>query len=426
MSDGAAGPRSIGVVAYEMEGEPTGVGRYTEELMAALRRTPRAAGWRLRLFFKGDPFEHPLWTGAAAGGCDLEPVFDRRPGAHPILWEQFRLPRLLRREPVDVIFSPGYSLPRAPGRPSLVTIHDLSFEHRPGDFGFRELWRRRYLARSAARAATKVLTDTRRTAAELRQRYGLPAERVAALPLGVSPRFARARESAGAGDQEQEQVQALAQLGVEPPYLLVLGSILPRRRLDLVLRALGRLVREPAPIAGGAPAFRPASGSGSAPGSPNLDDLRLVIAGRNQLPRRDDLDRLIQAGDWARRVVRLGYVDDGLLPALYARALGTIYVSEYEGYGLPPLESLAAGAPVLVSDAPALTELWPDYPLRCGRLEIDAVTEGLRRLVLDREARTTAMSEGPDRVRSLTWDRAAECFACEVEAAWRMAREKVR
>ena len=412
MSESAAGPRSIGVVAYEMEGEPTGVGRYTEELLAALRRTPRAEGWRLRLFFKGDPFEHPLWTDSVAGGCRLEPVFDRRPGAHPILWEQFRLPRLLRREPADVIFSPGYSLPRVPGRPSLVTIHDLSFEHLPGDFGFRELRRRRYLARRAVRAATRVLTDTRRTAADLRQRYGVPAERVAVAPLGVSPRFARARESTGAGDQEQ--ARALAKLGVRQPYLLVLGSILPRRRLDLVLRALGRLVREPAPTT-----------PGLAPGSPNPDDLRLVIAGRNQLPRREELDRLIKAGDWAERVIRLGYVDDGLLPALYARALGTIYVSEYEGYGLPPLESLAAGVPVLVSDAPALLELWPEYPFRCGRLEIDALTEGLRRLVLDGEARRLAMSEGPDRVRSLTWDRAAECFAGEVETAWRMVQERV-
>ncbi len=424
MSGTATGPRSIGVVAYEMEGESTGVGRYAEELLAALRRTPQAEGWRLRLFFKGDPFEHPLWTGGAGEGCRCEPVFDRRPGAHPILWEQFRLPRLLRRERPDVVFSPGYSLPRALDRPSLVTIHDLSFEHLPRDFGFRELCRRRYLARGAARAATRVLTDTRRTAADLRQRYGLPADRVAAVPLGVSPRFARARESAGAGEQEQARV--LAELGVQQPYLLVLGSILPRRRLDLVLRALGRLVREPAPTPLGAPAFRPASGSGPGPGSPNLDELRLVIAGRNQLPRRDDLDRLIQGGDWAQRVVRLGYVDDELLPALYARALGTIYVSEYEGYGLPPLESLAAGAPVLVSDAPALTELWPEYPLRCDRLEIDALTDGLRRLVLDREARGSAMSEGTDRVRSLTWDRAAECFADEVETAWRTARGKAQ
>ncbi|MCY3928789.1 MAG: glycosyltransferase family 1 protein [Acidobacteria bacterium] len=411
MNETAVGPRSIGVVAYEMEGEPTGVGRYTEELLAALRRTPRAEDWSLRLYFKGDPFDHPLWTGKAGGTSRCEAVFDRRPGAHPILWEQFRLPRLLRREQPDVVFSPGYSLPRTPERPSLVTIHDLSFEHLPGDFGFRELRRRRYLARSAARAATRVLTDTRRTAADLRQRYGLPADRVAVVPLGVSPHFAAARESSGTGERKQDRM--LAELGVRRPYLLVLGSILPRRRLDLVLRALGRLLREPGP-----------GGSGWDAGPVNLDQLRLVIAGRNQLPRRGELDRLIRAGDWKERVVRLGYVDDDLLPPLYARALGTVYVSDYEGYGLPPLESLAAGTPVLVSDAPALAELWPEYPLRCAKLEIDVLTEGLRRLVLDEEARRLARGEGPERVRSLTWDRAAERFADQVEAVWRMAREK--
>ncbi|MCY3969870.1 MAG: glycosyltransferase family 1 protein [Acidobacteria bacterium] len=411
MNGTAGGPRSIGIVAYEMEGEPTGVGRYTEELLAALRRTPRAEDWSLRLYFKGDPFDHPLWTGKAGNASHCEAVFDRRPGAHPILWEQFRLPRLLRREQPDVVFSPGYSLPRTRGRPSLVTIHDLSFEYLPGDFGFRELRRRRYLARSAARAATRVLTDTRRTAADLRQRYGLPADRVAVVPLGVSARFAAARESAGAGEREHDR--ALAELGVRQPYLLVLGSILPRRRLDLVLRALGRLLREPGP-----------GGSGSDAGPVNLDQLRLVIAGRNQLPRRGELDRLIRGGDWKERVVRLGYVDDDLLPPLYARALGTVYVSDYEGYGLPPLESLAAGTPVLVSDAPALAELWPEYPLRCAKLEIDALTEGLRRLLLDEEARRLARGEGPERVRSLTWDRAAERFADQVEAVWRRAREK--
>ena len=413
MSDTAAGPRAIGVVAYEMEGQPTGVGRYTEELLAALGRVPRAEGWRLRLFFKGDLFDHPLWADPASGSCRVEPIFDRRPGAHPVLWEQFRLPRLLRRERVDVLFSPGYSLPRTSGRPSLVTIHDLSFEHLPGDFGFRELRRRRYLARRAARAATRVLTDTRRTAVELQERYGVSTDRVAVVPLGVSPRFAGAAGATEARAQAHDQ--ALADLGVRPPYLLLLGSILPRRRLDLVLRALGRFVRDPAP---------PGSGPGS--GSPNLDELRLVIAGRDQLPRRGDLDRLVQAGDWANRVVRLGYVDDDVLPALYARSLGTIYVSEYEGYGLPPLESLAAGVPALVADAPALLDLWPDYPFRCDRLELEALTEGMRRLVLDVEGSRSVASEGPDRVRSLTWERAAGRFAEEVETAWRVAREAGR
>lgn len=409
MKQGATGPGSIGVVAYEMEGAPTGVGRYLHELLTALGGTPRARGWRLMLFFRGDPFEHPLWTGGESGGCTCEAVFDRRADAHPILWEQIRLPRVLRAQPVDLLFSPGYSLPRVASRPSLVTIHDLSFEVLPRDFSFRERWRRRLLARRAARSATRVLTDTDRTAAELHGRYGVPEERIAVAPLGVSPRFEQAgvsfaRGNAGAGD--------LAGLGLRPPYLLVLGSILQRRRLDLVLAGLTRLLGEPA-----------RAGVATAAGGLSAGELQLVVAGANQLPRRRDLDGLIRSSGCADRVIRIGYVDDRVLPKLFAGAVGTIYVSEYEGYGLPPLESLAAGVPVLVSDAPALLELWPDYPLRCERLDIDGVTDGLRRLLFDREARSVAEGQGPERVRSLTWARAAEQFAIELETAWRTARE---
>lgn len=408
MTHGAAGPGTIGVVAYEMEGASTGVGRYLEELLTALRGTPRARGWRLKLFFKGDPFEHPLWTGEEAGGCTCEAVFDRRTEAHPIVWEQIRLPRVLRARPVDLLFSPGYSLPRGVSRPALVTIHDLSFEVLPRDFSFRERWRRRFLARRAARSATRVLTDTGRTAAELHERYGVPEERIAVAPLGVSRRFERAGRLASCGDGPKEN---LARLGVRPPYLLVLGSILQRRRLDLVLAGLTRLLGE---------ATR--AGLASGPGHLSVEELQLVIAGANQLPRPDDLDRMIRSSGCADRVIRIGYVDDQALPELYAGTVGTIYVSEYEGYGLPPLESLAAGAPALVSDAPALLELWPDYPLRCDRLDIDGVTDGLRRLLVDLGARSVATVQGPERVRALTWASAAERFAIEVETAWRTAR----
>lgn len=408
MTQRAAGPGSIGVVAYEMEGAPTGVGRYLEELLTALRGTARAREWRLKLFFKGSPFEHPLWTGREAGGCTCEALFDRRPDAHPIVWEQIRLPRVLRRRPVDLLFSPGYSLPRGASRPSIVTIHDLSFEVLPRDFSFRERWRRRFLARRAARSATRVLTDTGRTASELHKRYDVPEERIAVAPLGISPRFEQAGRSVCPGDGGRSG--PLFGLGVRRPYLLVPGSVLPRRRLDLVLTALNRLLREPA------------TNRSLPTAAAFVNDLQLVIAGSNQLPRPDDLDRMIGSSGCANRVIELGYVEDGVLPDLYAGAVGTIYVSEYEGYGLPPLESLAAGVPALVADAPALLELWPDYPLRCDGLDVDTVTDGLERLLFDGEAREFAASEGSRRVRSLTWARAADRFAIELETAWRTAR----
>ena len=401
--------RSVGVVACEMEGEATGVGRYVEGILKALRRTPRASRWQLRLFLQGDPFDHPLWA-KKSGGPEFEPVFDRRPKAHPVLWEQFRLPTLLRRRPVDLLFSPGYSLPWGPRVPSVVAIHDLAFEHLPQDFALRERWRRRYLARRAARSATRVLTDTSRTAEELRRRYRAPVERIAVTPLGVSPRFEHARRRVSAcNSQSEAELPALVKLGVRPPYVLVLGSVLPRRRLDLVLGAFARLVGEQGP--------EDEAGAGVT----SLGALRLVVAGRNRLRRRGALSRMIRDSGCAERVIRLDYVDEEVLPALYAWAAGTIYVSTYEGYGLPPLESLAAGTPVLVSDAPALTEIWPGYPFRCARLEVEQLTEALRRLLFDRDERRRVISEGHLRVRALSWERAAECFAAEIETAWRVA-----
>ncbi len=389
--------RSIGVVAYEMEGRPTGVGRYLEELLVALRGTPRARDWRCRLFFQGKRFDHALWTEQTSGVMRCEAVFDGRAGAHPVLWEQVRLPRLLRRHPVDLLFSPGYSLPTGPRLPSLVTIHDLAFEHRPRDFGFRERWRRRLLARRAARNADRVLTDTERTAVELRQLYGVPAERIAVAPLGVSARF-----RGGGGSLEQ-----LAALGIRPPYLLALGAVLPRRRLDLVIRAFSRLC-----------------GDHAEPGLPA--DLQLVIAGPAAPSRASDLNRLIGISGVADRVIRMDYVDDEALPGLYAGATGVAYVSEYEGFGLPPLEALAAGVPALIGDSPALDELWPAYPFRCEASDGRAVTAGLRRLVVDLDARRRVRAEAPERLRTLTWTRTAESFAAAALTVLDAARRPER
>ncbi len=219
----------LGVVAYEMEGARTGVGRYLEGLLAGLRESE--SPWRFELFLKGEPFEHELWGGK------VEPVFDRRAGAHPILWEQLRLPRLLARRGVDAVFSPAYSLPRGLGVPSLVTVHDLSFERLGGELSWKERWRRRFLARSAVRRATRVLADTGMIGRELEVTYDLPPEKVGVVPLGLDDKFL------SGGDAEADLAK-LGSYGIAPPYLLYLGSILPRRRVDLVIEAFAAVAAE--------------------------------------------------------------------------------------------------------------------------------------------------------------------------------------
>lgn len=378
-------PPAVGVVGYEMEGRRTGVGRYLEGLLGGL--ADLELSWHWRLFFKGEPFAHPLFARRAANRDQplFTPSFDRRAGDRPIAWEQLRLPRLLRREPLDVLFSPSYSLPPRPRLPSLVTIHDLSFEHLAKAFPFKERYRRRFLARRASRQATRVLADTDHIAGELALTYHLPPEKIAVVPLGVEARF---RPAAAAGPLPAP----LREQGVRPPYLLALGTVLARRRLDLVLDAFAAAAaRDP--------------------------ELTLVQAGNNRLRRPSDLDDWIAGSGAGDRVLRLGYVDEDHLPALYGHAEGSFYLSSYEGYGLPPLESLATGTPAVVAPGLGLDDLWPEYPYRCEVLDQRSVRAVTERLLADRRQREVVGRAGAERMARLTWTEAALRLAEEIRKA---------
>ncbi len=375
----------IAVVAYEMEGARTGVGRYLEGLLSGAAEG--GGDWRWLLFFKGDPFDHPLWSDGRPGGPVFEPIFDRRPGARPILWEQLRLPGLLRRAAPDVLFSPAYSLPRLAGVPAMVTVHDLSFEHLPAELSWKERWRRRILARRAVHRARRVLAGTGEVARDLERTYGLDRDRIGVVPLGLAPSFLATGPSSAEDDD-----RALRSLGVERPYLLHMGSILERRHVDVVVAAFSDLA--------------------------TLDaSLRLVLAGPNRLRRPQRLRRWIGDSAHRDRVRELGYVAEDALGPLYRRAALTLSISSYEGWGLPPLESLAAGTPAVTSRGLALDDLWPEYPYRCERPDRESVVATALAALGDAARRPEIAREARRRLAPLTWKRSAELFRAEVERA---------
>ena len=367
----------IGVVAYEMEGESTGAGRVLEGfLRGALEVDP---GWRFRLFFHGEPFDHPLFGTEA-----VEPVFAADRG-RVVTWEQLRLPRALASAPLDRLYSPSYSLPPRLRVPGLVAMHDLSFELLPEEFGLRQRWRRRLLARHACRRAARVLVPLPRVGREIGERYGVPESHLRVVPLGVEDRFLRG----GAGGEAAAVVP-------ESPYVLHLGSMLERRNLPILLAAFAQLAEE-----------RP--------------ELSLVLAGPNRLRRPESLGRAIAQLGLAGRVIELGYVPDSVLPDLYRRAELTFQLSSYEGYGLPPLESLACGTPAVTAPGMALDEVWPDYPFLCPPLrgsggEASAVADVARR-ALDPEASRRVAREAVHRLAALSWRACAEVWLAELEGA---------
>lgn len=366
----------IGVVGYEMEGARSGVGRFLAGALEGLRET--GSDWEWLVFFKGSPFEDPLFVADPQGRpAPVRPIFDGRPEARPILWEQLRLPEILREVEIDLLFSPAYSLPLRLGKvPGLLTLHDLSFEHLPGEFRFRERWRRRLLARWGARRAARVLTTATASARDLGRTYAVPASRLGLLPLAVDEAFFDASPDTPVP-------------GVRRPYLLWLATLLPRRRIDLAIAAFAAVATE-------------------------YPGLELVIAGADRLPEPGRLAGLVAASGVAHRIRRLDYVPEDQVPTLYAGAEASFYLSSFEGFGLPPLESLAAGTPAVVASGLELDVLWPDYPLRAS-LDAESVIAATRR-ALAGQHRAGLIAEGRRRLRTLSWRRTAAALQAEIAA----------
>ncbi len=366
----------VGVIAAEMEGSPTGVGRYLAGMLRGLECWAHGSEWSL--FFAGRPFAHPLFEAP-----HVTPHFSGFTG-HRVLWEQAVMPLELRHDDLDLLYCPAYTVPFGVRIPTVVTLHDLSFERFPADFSWRERWRRRLLARRAARVARRVLVDSAPMAREVASRYGVEEQRLGVVPAGVGRELMPA-----AGDATQR----VAALDVSGPYLLSVGSILERRQPRLVLESFAVLAAE-------------------------HPDLRLVVVGDNRLRRPERLRAWIAELGIGARVRLLGFVDDGVLAALYRGAELTVYLSSYEGFGMPPLESLAFGTPALVGPGLALDELWPDYPLRVPELTTGAVVEVAGRFLADPAAAAPAFQERAGEVLAgLSWEASSRRLVAELERA---------
>jgi glycosyltransferase involved in cell wall biosynthesis len=364
----------VAVIAAEMEGRATGVGRYLQGLLRGLECWDHGVEWHL--FFQGDPVSSPHVPDGPFH------AHHSRHHGNRVWWEQVVVARDLAAVSPDVVFGPAYTLPFGLKAPSVVTIHDLSFEVLPGEFGVRERWRRRFLARRAARVARRVLTDTAHLSSCVGAHYGVGEDRLAVVPLGVDIHTFSPRA-------EDEDMRILNELGVGPPYVLVPGTVLERRMPYQVLGAFA-LLRSSHP------------------------ELQLVIAGANRMRRTGRLGAWIGELGLAEKVRMLGWVEEEVLAPLYRGAELAFYLSRHEGFGLPPLECLACGTPVVVNGGLGLDEEWPDYRFRMAEPTEDNIAAVASEILANPEATAQAMAAAPEVIAGLSWDRSSRRLVAEL------------
>lgn len=330
------------------------------------------------LYFNGpgpkDPvLEHPSIT--------PRPVGDGQ--SRGIVWQEWPLPEAARHDALDVFFAPAYSCPLRMRTPRVTTIHDLSFFSWPADFTARDAFRRRVLVAASIQASARIVAVSDFTHREILTRFPAAAGRV--VVVGEGP-----------GDDlppPTARVEARERLGLTAPLVLSVGSLLNRRRAPVLLEALRRLARlAPAP--------------------------RLDIVGENRTHPRLDLGQAAAALGLEQRVRVSGFVDEAGLADRYAAADVFVYLSEYEGFGLPVLEAMARGVPVITSTRPATGEIFKGAALLVEPTDSAAVADAIERVLSSRLLRDDLIARGRALAARHSWaDAAARTHALLHEAA---------
>ncbi len=290
----------------------------------------------------------------------------------PLIRIPLTLSAELRKNPVDVLHVQFTAPPFCPC-PAVVSIHDLSFEHLPQTFNVRSRTQLRLTVRHSAKRAAKILTLSEHTRRDLIETYRVDAERITAIPLAAPTHF-------GPIDDTKELQRVRHTYGIDGDYFLSVGSIQPRKNLARLVKAYALLRSE-----------------NSAVKLP-----KLVLAGKCAWLYDETLRALDQSGV-KDAVVLTGYVPDKDLPALYSGALCFVYPSYFEGFGLPPLEAMKCGTPVVVGNRTSLPEVVGDAGLTVDPFDVDAIAAGIKRLLYDSDLRRDLSLRGQQRAAEFDW-----------------------
>jgi glycosyltransferase involved in cell wall biosynthesis len=351
--------------------QSAGIGRYVRELVHALVPS-LASGEELVLWHGRIARRAPFLRPARPAVCEIElplsPVWVTR------LWQRLRVPVPLEHFTGRISVSHGPDFVAPPSRaPCIVTVHDLSFVVVPQHAHPRL---RQYLATTlphSLRRASAVIAVSEQVRQELIDHYRLPPDRVITISHGVTT----ALVPAPAVDTEE----VLTRLGVHQPYFLMVGTIEPRKNHLGALEAFARLAA-------------------------HYPEASLVVTGAPGWLSQPILRALSEAAS-RHRVRFLGHVSDADLAVLYTCCVALIYPSWYEGFGLPVLEAMALGAPVVTSNRGALAEIAGDAALTAAPGRPEELAAAMEHLLCDSVLRRQLAESGMRRAKAFSWERAA-------------------
>ncbi|MBU1126066.1 MAG: glycosyltransferase family 1 protein [Patescibacteria group bacterium] len=284
-------------------------------------------------------------------------------------WTHIRLSLELFLRTPYVFFSPAHEIPFLTGRTKIVfTVHDIAFHLLPNIYSAKDGRRQEWSVKRAIEKATKLITVSETTKHDLVEHYGVDEARIVATPLAIFPDKFRV------SDEEKWRVKEKYHLG-EKAFVLSVGRIEKKKNISMLIRACKKAGQE------------------------------CLLAGSFGFGEEKIKE---QIADSHGLVETLGYVPDKDLPGLVANAFAYVFPSHYEGFGIPALEAMAAGVPLIASDIPALREVAGDAALFAQPNREDEWVEALMKIRRNEDLRNTLIEKGYERISHFSWPKTAE------------------
>lgn len=357
----AASEQVIGIDASRSVGRiRTGTEKYSAQLIQALVSEPIDYDWRL--YFNGNSGALDL---SDAAGIQIRDIPSRR------LWTHVRLSRELLTNRVRGLFVPAHVVPLY-HPPTVVTIHDLGYLHWPEAHPASQRRMLDLTTRWSAKSSRHIIVPSQQTADDLIRFYNTPASKITVIHHGIDPSMSANPDSTDTTLRDR--------YGLTRPYALAVGTIQPRKNLGILARAMSSIVSQ--------------------------HDVDLVVAGRKGWMYETVTSELEQAG-LEDRLRILDYIPSGDLPALYRNAEIFVQPSKFEGFGMPVLEAMECGTPVIATRGSSLDEIGGNATVQFEHDDISTLVDSITSVLEDTDRRETLVARGLAHSSDFTWEQTA-------------------
>ena len=359
----------IGLDGFPLASPKTGVGHYTHELARALAQIAPEDHFELI-----SPTKFSEGITAEVDSIPNLRLVNPRTNRITRRWFGIGLPRYTRRASLDLFHGTNYEVPLWNRNRNVITVHDLSIFLHPEKHEPHIARRAQRRLPIMLRAAARIITPTEAVKREVGERFRIKPDRIAVTPMAPRRSFHRL--------PLDQCLPLLRRLEIEDDFILFVGTIEPRKNLVTLVRAFEQLLARTS--------LRP----------------QLVIAGGPGW-LREEFDQSISRSDLGHRLRLTGYLADDDLRALCSACKVFVYPSLYEGFGLPPLEAMACGAPVIASRIPCLNETLNDNALLVAPLDVDELASALERVLSDETERKRLAEKGQKHAAGFCWKETA-------------------